>query len=61
VLREDAYKARFEGLVDTLLLSEDMRIEFFGQEGYVLAKKADDMAKLAPKRRAEALAIFLNL
>ena len=58
VLREDAYKARFEGLVDTLLMSEDMRIEFFGQEGYVLAKKADDMAKLAPKRRAEALAIF---
>lgn len=58
VLREDAYKARFEGLVDTLLLCHDYRIQFFGEEGYVLAKKADDMAKLAPKRRREALAIF---
>lgn len=58
VLREDAYKSRFGGLVDTLLLVHDMRIAFFGKEGYVLGKKADDMAKLAPTRRAEALEIF---
>ena len=58
VLREDAYKSRFNGLVDTLLLVHDMRIAFFGSEGYVLGKKADDMAKLAPSRRAEALEVF---
>ena len=58
VLREEEYKPRFKGLVDTLLLCHDKRIEFFGQEGYVLGKKADDMAKLSPANREEALAIF---
>ncbi len=57
-LKEDVYKERFAGLVDTLLLAHDMRIQFFGEKGYVLGKKADDMAKLSPKRRAEALEIF---
>jgi len=57
-LKEDEYKDRFTGLVDTLLMSHDLRIQFFGEKGYVLGKKADDMAKLAPKRRAEALDIF---
>ncbi len=41
-LREEEYKSRFKGLVDTLLLCHDKRIEFFGQEVYVLGKKADD-------------------
>ena len=58
VLRVGEYKPRFSGLVDTLLMVHDMRIAFFGNEGYVLGKKADDMAKLAPARRAEALEVF---
>jgi tetratricopeptide (TPR) repeat protein len=58
VLREEEYKSRFKGLVDTLLLCHDKRIQFFGQEGYVLGKKADDMAKLSPSNRAEALVLF---
>jgi tetratricopeptide (TPR) repeat protein len=58
VLREEEYKSRFKGLVDTLLLCHDKRIEFFGQEGYVLGKKADDMAKLSPSNREEALMLF---
>jgi tetratricopeptide (TPR) repeat protein len=58
VLREEEYKSRFNGLVDTLLLTHDKRIEFFGQEGYVLGKKADDLAKLVPSRRGESLVIF---
>jgi tetratricopeptide (TPR) repeat protein len=57
-LREEEYKSRFKGLVDTLLLCHDKRIEFFGQEGYVLGKKADDMAKLSPSNREEALILF---
>ena len=57
-LREEEYKSRFKGLVDTLLLCHDKRIEFFGQEGYVLGKKADDMAKLSPSNREEALVLF---
>ncbi|MFT7230478.1 MAG: tetratricopeptide (TPR) repeat protein [Bacteroidia bacterium] len=58
VLREEEYKSRFKGLVDTLLLCHDKRIQFFGQEGYVLGKKADDMAKLSPSNREEALVLF---
>jgi tetratricopeptide (TPR) repeat protein len=58
VLREEEYKSRFKGLVDTLLSCHDKRIEFFGQEGYVLGKKADDMAKLSPSNREEALILF---
>jgi tetratricopeptide (TPR) repeat protein len=58
VLREEEYKCRFKGLVDTLLLCHDKRIQFFGQEGYVLGKKADDMAKLSPSNREEALVLF---
>jgi tetratricopeptide (TPR) repeat protein len=57
-LRDERYKPRFAGLVDTLFLVHQKRIEFFGQEGYVKGKWADDMAKLTPKRRAEALDMF---
>ena len=38
-------KARQKGLVDTLLLLYDIRIENFGKEGYVLGKKGAAMLK----------------
>lgn len=58
VIRDEAYKPRFNGLVDTLLLCHQMRISFFGNEGYVKGKWADDMAKLQPKNRNKALMMF---
>ncbi len=59
-LKDEQYKPRWDGLVDTLLMVHDKRIEYFGKEGYVLGKKADDMAKLAPKRREEAIELFFK-
>ena len=58
VLRDTSYKSRFRGLVDTLLLCHQRRIEFFGDEGYVKGKWADDMSKLQPKNRDLALSLF---
>lgn len=58
VLRDTSYKSRFKGLVDTLLLCHEKRIEFFGDEGYVKGKWADDMSKLQPKNRDKALLLF---
>lgn len=58
VLREEQYQPRFKGLVDTLILVHYKRIELWGDEGYVLGKLADDMAKLSPSQRDEALGIF---
>ncbi|MBT8327308.1 MAG: hypothetical protein KJP21_06265 [Bacteroidia bacterium] len=56
---KEAYSARLKnGLADTLFMCHELRIKFFGDEGKVKAIWADDMSKLAPKRRAEALAMF---
>jgi len=57
-LRDTTYRSRFSGLVDTLLICHQKRIEFFGDEGYVKGKWADDMSKLQPKNRDKALSLF---
>jgi hypothetical protein len=58
VLLLDEYKPRFAGLVDTIMLCHELRIKFYGREGYVKGKWANDMAKLQPPKRQEALAMF---
>jgi len=55
---KEAFKARFDGLVDTLLMSYEKRIHYWGSEGYVKAKYANDLAKLRPAKRDSALIIF---
>lgn len=54
----EAYKARLAGLVDTILLAYQYRIAFFGREGYVKGKWANDLAKLRPSERKKALGLF---
>lgn len=54
----EEYELRKEGLIDTVLLCYDKRIEFWGSEGYVLGKKARDMDKLRPNQRKAAIAVF---
>lgn len=54
----EEYKPRFEGLVDTIMLCHQLRIQFYGKEGYVKGKWANDMAKLQPPKRQEALDMF---
>jgi tetratricopeptide (TPR) repeat protein len=53
-----AYAARVNGLIDTILLSYDMRIKYWGQKDIVLAKKAVDMYKLRPDLRDSAMGLF---
>lgn len=53
-----SYEARKDGLIDTILWSYDMRIKYFGSEGLVLGKKANDMAKLRPNERQKAIRVF---
>ena len=58
-LGKDAYNDRLNGgLADTLFMCHELRIKFYGEEGKVKAIWADDMSKLTPKRRAEALSMF---
>lgn len=54
----EAYRARFKGLRDTLFLSHQKRIEYWGQEGYVKGKWANDIATYDPARLQEALDMF---
>ncbi len=58
VIQDSAYKHRFDGLVDTIFLVYQKRIELFGDEGAVKAKWANDWAKLRPAERPEALKLF---
>jgi len=55
---EEAYKARFDGLVDTIFMSYEMRIKYWGKAGYVYGKHANDLAKLRPAMRDSALSMF---
>lgn len=55
---KEAFEARLDGLVDTLLMSYEKRIYYWGSEGYVKGKYANDLAKLRPAKRDSALLIF---
>ena len=57
-LREDQYKDRFDGLVDTIFLCYQKRIDLFGQEADVKALWANDLGKLVPSKRDSALFMF---
>lgn len=48
--------ARKYGLIDTLMLLYDRRIEYFGQKGYVLGRKGIDLLKYDNSRIEEAYA-----
>ena len=54
----DANKKEVAALAEEVYSSHRKRIEFWGQEGYVLGKLANDMAKLTPDRLIEAIGIF---
>ena len=51
-------KALKVALVDSLMTLYDRRINFFGQEGYVLGLKGADMLKLKPQAMDEAFTIL---
>ena len=55
-----AYKARLSGLIDTVMLSYDMRIKYWGDRDIVLAQKAADMFTLQPQYRDSAMEMFKN-
>ena len=52
------YDLRKHGLIDTVLESYMKRIEYWGDEGYVLGKLANEMAKLKPNDRKSAIDTF---
>ena len=52
------YADRKDHLIDTILMIYPKRIEYYGQEGYVLGKWASDLGNLRPKQRQEALKMF---
>jgi len=54
----EAYELRKDGLIDTILLTYDMRIKYWGERDIVLAKKAADMFKLRPDLRDSAMRMF---
>lgn len=53
-----AYELRKDGLIDTIMLSYDMRIKYWGEKDIVMAKKAADMFKLLPQFRDSAMGMF---
>lgn len=57
--RDPKYKARQWGLIDTIMLVHQKRIELFGdRNGYVKAKWANDLSDLNYKQRDSALMLF---
>ena len=55
---KEAYYARIKTVSDTLFMTHQKRIEFFGQEGYVKGKWAKDIATMTPQNRQQALDMF---
>lgn len=51
-------ESRFSGLVDTLLLCHKLRIDFYGEEGFVKGKWASDLASLKPNKVSDAMKLF---
>lgn len=54
----EEFKVRMTGLIDTIIMTYEKRIEFWGEEGDVLPKMADDIFKLQPERRDTAMKLF---
>ncbi|MBR9861641.1 tetratricopeptide repeat protein [bacterium] len=52
------YDERKAGLIDTILLCYEKRLELFGENCAVRLKYATDIASLQPSRRAEALDMY---
>ncbi|MDQ3192957.1 MAG: hypothetical protein M3Q58_15320 [Bacteroidota bacterium] len=50
MLQGEKDKAKFNALLDTLMMVYDQRIVYFGKEGYVLGRKAVDMSKMMPHK-----------
>ncbi|MBN2519315.1 MAG: hypothetical protein JXB17_02325 [Bacteroidales bacterium] len=55
---ENGPESRKSGMIDTLMLVYDKRIEIFGQKGYVLGRKGIDLAKYDKNREKEAYAFM---
>jgi hypothetical protein len=49
---------RINGLIDTIILCHKLRITLFGDEGLVKGKWANDLARMRPAQRTEALKLF---
>lgn len=58
IKKNKANKELKEKLVDTLMMVYDMRIENFGEKGFVLGRKAADLAKYRPSAVEEAYGMF---
>lgn len=59
-IQDDMYKDRKDGLIDTVFLVYQTRIDFWGSEGAVKGEWANDLGKLRPARRDEAIALFFE-
>ncbi len=58
IKKNKANKELKDKLVDTLMMVYDMRIENFGEMGFVLGRKAADLAKYRPSAVEEAYGMF---
>jgi outer membrane protein assembly factor BamD (BamD/ComL family) len=58
IYEDESKAAARDAYLDTLMLIYDKRIEHFGEEGKVLAYKANDLFKYDPSRAKEANAIM---
>ncbi len=54
----EEYEARMSGIIDTILMTYDMRVKHWGDEYIVMAKKAVDMFKLRPDLRDSAMGLY---
>lgn len=57
-MKDPMYKDRMSGLIDTVFQCYALYIDMFGKEAETRASWANDLGKLRPKQRAEALAMF---
>jgi len=58
LIKDPAYASRKVALQDSLISLYDMRIANFGQEGFVLGKKANEMLRQFPDQVCEAKDVF---
>lgn len=59
-MQDSLYKDRMDGLIDTVFLCYQKRIELFGGEAEVKALWANDLGKLRPAQRLEAIDMFFE-
>lgn len=55
---DSIFKERFVGIVDTIFMAYETRIKYFGEEGLIKGRWADDMAKFRPTDRLIAIDMF---